>query len=169
MGNEVVIEPATEHGQLSEIRGLAHAIWREHYPGIISPDQIEYMLREGYSLEVLKREFTQGAIRYDRALLEGASVGFSAHGPHSDAGRLTLHKLYVDAAQRGRGCARKLVDAASEHARANSLDCIVLRVNKGNLVAIAAYERMGFSSRGSIVTDIGGGFQMDDYLMQLDL
>jgi hypothetical protein len=28
---------------------------------------------------------------------------------------------------------------------------------------------MGFSSQGSIVTDIGGGFEMDDYLMQLDL
>ncbi len=58
---------------------------------------------------------------------------------------------------------------ASEHARADSLDCVVLRVNKRNRVAIAAYERMGFSSQGSIVTDIGGGFEMDDYLMQLDL
>ena len=169
MGNEVVIEPATDNGHLSEIQKLAHAIWHEHYPGIISFEQIEYMLREGYSLEALQREFAQGAIRYDRALVEGALVGFSAHGPHCDADALVLHKLYVEVAQRGRGCARKLVEAAAEHALANSRNRVILRVNKRNRVAIAAYERMGFANRGSIVSDIGSGFSMDDYLMELDL
>jgi GNAT superfamily N-acetyltransferase len=169
MGNEVVIEPATEDGHLSEIQELAHAIWREHYPGIISSEQIEYMLREGYSLESLQRELTQDGIRYDRALVEGALVGFSAYGPHSDADALVLHKLYVEAAQRGRGCARKLVEAASKHALANSLNRVILRVNKHNHIAIAAYERIGFANRGPIVSDIGSGFIMDDYLMELDL
>jgi ribosomal protein S18 acetylase RimI-like enzyme len=102
-------------------------------------------------------------------LVEGALVGFSAYGPHPDANALVLHKLYVEAAQRGRGCARKLVEAASEHARANSLVRVILRVNKHNRVAIAAYERMGFSNQGSIVSDIGSGFSMNDYLMKLDL
>jgi ribosomal protein S18 acetylase RimI-like enzyme len=169
MRDAVVIEPATEDGHLLEIHELAHAIWREYYPGIISTEQIEYMLRAGYSLEALRRDLTQGQIRYDRASIDGTLVGFSAYGPHSDAGALMLHKLYVDAAQRGRGCARKLVEAASEYARAHSFDCIVLRVNKGNRVAIAAYERIGFTHQGSIISDIGGGFCMDDYLMKLDV
>jgi len=169
MGNTFVIEPASEDGHLSEIQQLAHAIWREHYPGIISPAQIEYMLREGYNLETLRWEVSQGAIRYDRAMAGGALIGFSAHGPGSDAGALVLHKLYVGAAQRGRGCARKLVESAAERASASALGRIVLRVNKRNRVAIDAYERMGFSNCGSIITDIGGGFQMDDYWMQLVL
>ena len=169
MDREIIIEPATEDRHLTEIQKLAHAIRREHYPGIISPEQIEYMLREGYSLEALRRELAQGEIRYDRALVEGALVGFSAYGPHSDADALVLHKLYVEAAQRGRGCARKLVEAASKHALANSRNRVILRVNKHNRIAIAAYERMGFANRGSIVSDIGGGFCMDDYLMELDL
>jgi ribosomal protein S18 acetylase RimI-like enzyme len=169
MSNEIVIEPATEDGHLSEIQRLAHSIWREHYPGIISSEQIEYMLQEGYSLETLQREFAQGVIRYDRALVDGAVVGFSAYGPHSDAHALVLHKLYVEASQRGTGCARKLVEAASNYAQANSLDRVILRVNKRNRGALAAYERMGFSNQGSIVSDIGGGFSMDDYLMELDL
>jgi ribosomal protein S18 acetylase RimI-like enzyme len=169
MGNEVIIEPATEDEHLSEIQKIAYAIWREHYPGIISSEQIEYMLREGYSLEALQRDSTQGGIRYDRALIEGVLVGFSAYGRHSDANALVIHKLYVEFAQRGRGCARKLVEAASEHALANSLNRVILRVNKHNRVAIAAYERMGFANQGSIVSDIGSGFSMDDYLMELDL
>jgi len=169
MGNEIIIEPATEDGHLSEIQKLAYAIWREHYPGIISSEQIEYMLRGGFSLEVLQRESTQDGIRYDRALVGGALVGFSAYGPHSDADALMIHKLYVEAAQRSKGCARKLVEAASEHALTNSLNRVILRVNKHNRVAIAAYERMGFANQGSIVSDIGSGFSMDDYLMELDV
>jgi GNAT superfamily N-acetyltransferase len=169
MGNKVVIEPAAENGHLSEIQKLAYEIWREHYPGIISSEQIEYMLQEGYSLEALRRDSAREAIRYDRALVGEALVGFSSYGPHSDVGALALHKLYVEAAQRGRGCARKLVGAASEYALANSLNRVILRVNKHNRVAIAAYERMGFANRGTIVSDIGSGFCMDDYLMELDL
>ena len=169
MGNEVVIESATKDEHLSEIHVLAYAVWRDHYPGIISTEQIEYMLREGYSMDVLRRDLTHGQIHFDCARVEGALVGFSAYGPHPDAGRLMLHKLYVEAAQRGKGYAHRLVEVASEYARANAFDCVVLRVNKANRVAIAAYERMGFSSQGSIVTDIGGGFEMDDDLMQLDL
>ena len=169
MGNEIVIAPATEDVHLSDIQKLAYAIWREHYPGIISSEQIEYMLREGYSLEALQRDLAQDGIRYDRALAEGVLVGFSSYGPHSDADALMIHKLYVEASQRSRGCARKLVEAASEHALANSLNRVILRVNKHNRVAIAAYERMGFANRGSIVSDIGSGFVMDDYLMELDL
>jgi ribosomal protein S18 acetylase RimI-like enzyme len=169
MGNEVIIEPATGDGHLLEIQNLAQVIWREHYPGIISSEQIEYMLREDYSLEALQRDSARGAIRFDRALVEGVLAGFSAYGPHPDADALLLDKLYVEGAQRGRGCARKLVESASEHALANSLDRIILRVNKNNRVAIAAYIRMGFANRGSIVSDIGSGFRMDDYLMELDL
>jgi len=167
MSADVVIEPATEDTHLSEIHDLAHVIWREHYPGIISHEQIEYMLRTGYQLGALRRDLTQRQIRYDRALIDGALVGFAAYGPHADA--LMLHKLYVDAARRGRGCARKLVEAASEYARANAFDRIVLRVNKSNRLAITAYERIGFTNQGSIVSDIGCGFSMDDYWMQLAL
>jgi ribosomal protein S18 acetylase RimI-like enzyme len=169
MGNEIVIAPATEDVHLSDIQKLAYAIWREHYPGIISSEQIEYMLREGYSLQALQRDLAQDGIRYDRALVGGALVGFSAYGPHSGTDAIMIHKLYVETTQRSRGCARKLVESASEHALTNSFERIILRVNKHNRIAIAAYERMGFANRGSIVSDIGGGFIMDDYLMELDL
>jgi ribosomal protein S18 acetylase RimI-like enzyme len=169
MADAVIIEPATTDEHLSEIQQLAHAIWRQHYPGIISSEQIEYMLRAGYALDVLRCDLTQRQIHYDRALIDGRLVGFSAYGPHPNAHALMLHKLYVAAAQRGRGCARKLIGVASEYARTHALDCIVLRVNKTNRIAIAAYERIGFSHQGPIVSDIGAGFVMDDHLMELSL
>ena len=44
-----------------------------------------------------------------------------------------------------------------------------LRVNKANATAIRAYQRFGFAIIEDICTDIGSGFVMDDYRMELAL
>ncbi len=38
-------------------------------------------------------------------------------------------------------------------------------MNKRNAQAIAAYRRNSFVIAESVITDIGGGFVMDDYVM----
>ncbi len=52
------------------IQHLAAAIWRSHYPGIISNAQIDYMLERGYSREALLAFLahdTSSALRRERA------------------------------------------------------------------------------------------------------
>src|SRR5439155_13935203 len=50
-----LISPAgKEH--LPEIAALAQIIWRAHYPGIISNEQIEYMLARMYDCSVMEAE-----------------------------------------------------------------------------------------------------------------
>ena len=44
-----------------------------------------------------------------------------------------------------------------------------LNVNRGNVRAIAAYERCGFAIRESGDFPIGNGFVMEDYIMVRDL
>jgi ribosomal protein S18 acetylase RimI-like enzyme len=46
---------------------------------------------------------------------------------------------------------------------------LILSVNKRNTRALAAYRRNGFIITESVITDIGGGFVMDDYIMAKDL
>ena len=79
-------------------------------------------------------------------------------------GGLFLSKLYLIRHARGRGLARKAIEALVELARAEGLSRIHLTVNKHNLQAIQVYEHLGFARTGAVVTDIGGGFAMDDYL-----
>jgi ribosomal protein S18 acetylase RimI-like enzyme len=43
---------------------------------------------------------------------------------------------------------------------------LILQVNKRNEKAIKLYRRAGFAVREEIVVDIGGGFVMDDYVME---
>jgi len=49
------------------------------------------------------------------------------------------------------------------------LSRIQLTVNKGNSGSISVYEHWGFVTVDSVVTDIGCGFVMDDYVMELVL
>ncbi len=42
-----------------------------------------------------------------------------------------------------------------------------LTVNRENLDSISFYENRGFIKSGEVVQEIGGGFVMDDYQMDL--
>ena len=150
------------------IGALARRIWPVVYPGIITPAQIAYMLDLMYSGNALARQFEAG----HRFLLieeEGRGTGFASHGPVPDGpGVEKLHKLYVlpDDQRRGRG--RALVLAVKAAARAGGARILRLDVNRNN-PAIGFYERLGFAPVGEQVTDIGGGFVMDDRVLELQL
>jgi ribosomal protein S18 acetylase RimI-like enzyme len=156
------IEPAgLEH--LAEIADLARLIWRSHYPGIISPEQIEHMLSWMYAVEVLRGEL-QAGVHFERLLINNVLRGFTAHSHTLDSEWL-LHKLYIHPQWQRRGLAGRLLEHVGTVARNHHANGLILRVNKLNVRAIAAYERYGFTIRESVINDIGDGFVMDDYVM----
>lgn len=162
------ILPATaEH--LAAIAELAGVIWRAYYPGIISREQIDYMLARMYSPDTLRAEMDSQRIRYDRLLVDGRLVGFASYGPTAEAGVMKLHKLYLLPETHGRGLGSLLLQHCEREAGKLGARRLILAVNKRNAKAIAAYQRNGFGVADSVVTDIGGGFVMDDYIMAKDL
>jgi ribosomal protein S18 acetylase RimI-like enzyme len=157
------IEPAsTEH--LPEISALAGVVWRAHYPGIISPAQIEYMLDQMYDVSELRRQIDCGTV-FGLLRRSERLIGFAAHSPISDPHERRLDKLYVHPDHQRHGHGSRLLQHVVEAARTLGCRTLSLTVNKRNTNAIAAYEKNGFVIRESIVTDIGGGFVMDDYVM----
>jgi diamine N-acetyltransferase len=162
------ILPATE-ADLPAIATLAGVIWRAHYPGIISTEQIEYMLAKMYSLEILREEIRMRAIRYERLLVGEELAGFAAHGPTEQPNFFKLYKIYLHPAWQGRGLGSLLLRHCEREVFKLGSDRLLLTVNKRNTKAIAAYQRNGFAITESIVVNIGGGFVMDDYVMAKEL
>lgn len=150
---------------LPAIASLAGVIWHAHYPGIISTEQIDYMLADMYSLETLREEIRLRAIRYERLLVGEEFAGFASHGPTEQPKLFKLHKIYLHPAWHGRGLGSLLLRHCEREACKLGADRLVLTVNKRNSKAIAAYQRNGFSITDSVVVNIGGGFVMDDYVM----
>jgi ribosomal protein S18 acetylase RimI-like enzyme len=79
---------------------------------------------------------------------------------------MKLDKLYVHPRLQRHGYGGMMIARAGEVARSGGCSRLVLAVNKNNRSAIAAYLKHGFSIARSVVKDIGGGFVMDDYVME---
>jgi GNAT superfamily N-acetyltransferase len=82
---------------------------------------------------------------------------------------MKLHKLYLLPELHGGGLGSRMLKHCADEARRLGAHRLMLAVNKRNHRAIAAYRRNGFAVAEAVVTDIGGGFVMDDYLMARDL
>ena len=80
--------------------------------------------------------------------------------------QLKLSKIYIDKNFRGKSIAADALRRVIDYAAIKGRDHVFLTVNKNNKIAIRAYEKNGFVISDSVVTDIGNGFVMDDYIMK---
>ncbi len=153
--------------QIRQTAGLAREIWSEHFTAIIGADQVEYMLETIQSEHAITDQIRNKGYVYYLIEDNGQGIGYCAIAHQEDA--LFLSKLYIRKAMRGKGLARRTIDFIKAIALEKSLGKIWLTVNKGNTGPIAAYEKLGFVKTDSMVQDIGSGFVMDDYRMELKL
>lgn len=151
------------HSDLPLLAQLAKPIWEEYFTPIIGAAQVAYMVEHFQSLPALTHQVEKEGYRYFFITDGGEVAGYTGVQADPDGG-LFLSKLYLIRHARGRGLARKAIEALVELARAEGLSRIHLTVNKHNIQAIQVYEHLGFVRTGAVVTDIGGGFAMDDYL-----
>jgi ribosomal protein S18 acetylase RimI-like enzyme len=150
---------------IESLSALAREIWHQHYPGIITVKQIEYMLEQRYSPDAIRAEIESGAARWVKLLVNSELGGFASYEADGARHAVKLDKLYVHGLFRGRGCGAALVRHVEQAARAQGCDQVYLQVNRNNFVSIAAYRHLGFEVMDRVKTDIGGGFYMDDYVM----
>ncbi len=156
----------TNNKQIEQIVQLGDRIWREHYEPIIGIDQVNYMLDKFQSVPSIQKQISEGA-EYYLISASQTPVGYLAVQKKDDA--LFLSKLYVLSSERSKGIGKKAIDFIKN--RAIDLTCskLSLTVNKYNFNSIAAYKKMGFVIKKELVMDIGKGYVMDDYYMEMDL
>ena len=147
--------------QIAALAALAREIWTTHYTPIIGAAQVEYMLEKFQSAEALARQIADEGYEYYWV----PDAGYLALAPDMAEKSVLLSKIYVKEDRRGTGLGRAMVEFAE--ARAAELGCgeLWLTVNRHNAGSIAFYERRGFRKTGEWVTNIGGGFVMDDWRM----
>ena len=160
---------AVRDADLDELCRMAEGVWRTHYAAIISMEQINYMLARQYTPELLKRDMAAKSIRFTGAFADGKMVGFAGFGPEPGVPEWKLHKLYILPEFQRCGIGQRLMRDAADAAAAHGAEFLVLNVNKRNAHALAAYRKFGFRRRTSVKVDIGGGFVMDDDVLEYDL
>jgi ribosomal protein S18 acetylase RimI-like enzyme len=157
---------ALRDDQIDALGALARHIWLRHYPGIISPAQIEFMLQQRYDAAAIRQQMVLPDSCWMVAQDSASLVGFAHCFPDTDPQRLKLDKLYVHPDWQRQGVGAALLARVVTEARRQQRSVIQLRTNKRNLIALTAYRRYGFEIVAEVVTEIGGGFVMDDYVLE---
>ena len=142
------------------ISELADAIWRKHYPSIISIKQIDYMLGNRYSEPHIQRIMQNG----ERFFLLYDEETCSAYASIEERKEETyLHKFYVLVDRHRSGIGQALFSHLLQFT--NPSKPIRLQVNRKNIKAINFYFKHAFTIEGAQDFDIGNGFFMEDFVM----
>lgn len=155
-----------------ETARIADIVWREHYTDLLGEGQVSYMIEKFQSADAISKQIESDDYSYFLMKMMGHRnndkyVGYFGVQPEKDY--LFLSKLYVLHDFRGRGFATQALCAVKSFAESFGLNRIRLTVNKGNVGSIAVYKHWGFKEIDSIITDIGCGYVMDDYVMELEI
>jgi GNAT superfamily N-acetyltransferase len=159
------LEPIETAAQIADVVCLARETWQEHYVGIVGQDQVDYMLERFQSERAISEQISTG-YEYFMIVHEDKNAGYVAVIPNSDNATLMISKIYVRKSARATGLGAIALDYVEELCRKRGLGVIWLTVNKNNTDSIAWYLRRGFVNARPVVTDIGGGFVMDDFRME---
>jgi ribosomal protein S18 acetylase RimI-like enzyme len=148
------------------IQQIAHDTWPSAYGHILSQQQIDYMMELMYSIPSLQKQMEKGHVFFI-AEVNDVPVGFAsvlAEGNNV----YKLNKLYVSPATQKAGAGKALLYRVIEHAKAAKGQSIQLQVNRHNN-AKDFYAKHGFTVIQEADFDIGNGFFMNDYVMELSL
>jgi GNAT superfamily N-acetyltransferase len=144
---------------------LAREIWAEHFTPIIGAAQVEYMLEKFQSAEAMKSQISSGW-EYYLAMIDNNPVGYAGLVPEVKKKRMMLSKLYVKSPARGKGVGKSILEFIERKCELEEFSSLWLTVNRFNTGPISWYERHGFETIDEVKKDIGGGYFMDDYIME---
>ncbi len=153
--------------RLQTLAKIANEVWHEFFPCILTEGQIDYMVEKFQSYNAMKNQMENDGYEYYFIALEDKQLGYT--GIKKEESRLFLSKLYLLKENRGKGYASAVFKWLISYCKENGLKSIYLTVNKNNENTIAVYKKKGFKVIDTQVADIGNGFVMDDYIMEMKI
>ena len=151
--------------EMKQLANLASEIWHEYWTVILTLEQIDYMVEKFQSCSAIKNQLENDKYIYNMIEDNGNIIGYFGVSIKDDY--IFLSKLYIKKDFRCLGYGRLAFDKVKEIALKYEKKKIKLTVNKYNINTIATYKKWNFID--AVVTDIGNGFVMDDYIMQFEL
>lgn len=162
------IKKVKYYPELRQVAQLADEIWHECFTDIISLGQIDYMVEKFQSLDAMTNQIETQKYSYLAVYDDEDLCGYIAVKPEDDD-RFFLSKLYLRKDKRGKKIATLMMNRVFEEARKYGKKSVYLTVNKNNSHAIDVYKKSGYQIIDSVVTDIGNGYVMDDYIFSYTL
>lgn len=150
------------------ISDLAERIWPATYAEYLSDEQLRFMLDKMYNQGELLAQLRKG-YAFLIADENGTDVGFACYSlDNPEEAIYKLHKLYVLPETHGKGVGKILINEVVNLAQRAGASALQLNVNRNNK-AKDFYLKAGFIIKETVDLDIGNGFYMNDYVMELKI
>lgn len=163
---DIEIRTATSDKDLEIVRKIALQTWPNAFSSILSPSQIDYMLEWMYSIGSLKNQINNQDNVFLLACLD-EFLGFASYElNYKNSASTKLHKIYILPEAQGKGIGAALIKEILKIAEEQNQKSVLLNVNRQNK-AVKVYEHLGFRIKEEENIDIGNGFFMNDYVMEL--
>ncbi len=95
-------------------------------------------------------------------------LGFASYELNYHYETTKIHKIYVLPDTQGKGIGRLMLTKIADIAKRNGNTVLSLNVNRYNK-AVGFYEKTGFIKAGTEDINIGNGYLMEDYIMEMKL
>ncbi|MFP5079182.1 GNAT family N-acetyltransferase [Pedobacter sp. JCM 36344] len=160
----IILRKAKEE-DVEVIQHIANNTWYDTYGSILTLKQIEYMLDKMYNKGMLLSQLQEGHT-FLIASENQNDIGFMSFSlTDADKNVYKLHKLYVLPSAHGKGLGKLLMNEVYSIAKNEGGVSLELNVNRSNK-AVDFYKHAGFQIKETVDLDIGGGFFMNDYVME---
>jgi hypothetical protein len=157
---DVKLIPAAEK-DLPVISELARVVWNQHYPAIISHEQITYMLDLMYSNKSLEEQMHNKGHLFFLIRAGLSDIGFiSVHRENNNS--WFLNKFYINQEVASKGVGARAFEELKKTIQPARM---TLTVNRQNFKSINFYFKTGFKIERVADFDIGNGFVMNDFVM----
>ncbi len=164
----VQIRPATIT-DIPAIQKIARETWPVAFGNILSTGQIAYMLEMMYSTAALNTQIEHKGHVFHLARENETPLGFVSHElNYQHINKTKIHKIYLLPDAQGKGFGAALINTVKQIAMAHRQSALTLNVNKYNK-ALGFYRRLGFVVAGEEDIDIGNGFLMEDFILDMPL
>ena len=152
---------------INKVATLAKEIWEEHYVPIIGQEQVDYMVPKFQSVPAITEQIEEAGYRYFLFDCEDEPAGYVGFQVRDEA--IYLSKLYIRKEFRGKGVGKTAFELVESVGKEEGIPKIWLTVNRNNTGSIAVYLKKGFKKVREEKADIGGGYVMDDYIMEKEI
>lgn len=158
-----------KEADLHIIQSIGTTTYGPTYLELLGQEQLDYMLGKFYSIAALRQQLIEGH-NFIIAETAGKDLAFASWSRVDEDGHLAvkLHKLYVLPEAHGKGLGKLLINEVRDKALDLGAKSLILNVNRYNK-ALEFYQRAGFKIKETVDIEIGNGFFMNDYILELAL
>jgi ribosomal protein S18 acetylase RimI-like enzyme len=161
------ITAAYTREQFETMEALGRRIVPTFYSRFLPPECAAWLVEACHTVDVFEAQVGQG-YRHYMIEVEGLVVGY--FGLHEEEDRtMVLTQFYLLEEWRGKGIGQRVMDFIHREAaelRVKRIQLLVLRKNAG---AVGLYRKNGYSIAAEVLTPMGEGRTVEDYIMEKSL